>query len=78
MELCKICLCEETDPRGGPWRGRAPHHTRSLSSASRAAAISSASELLPSPSASLDSLLESLAVPSSLSFLLWPLSVHAL
>lgn len=42
------------------------------SSASRAAAISSASELLPS-SSQLDSLLDSLAASSSFSFLLWPL-----
>lgn len=47
-------------------------HMRSLSSASSALAISSASELLPSSSL-LDSLLDSLAASSSFSFLLWPL-----
>lgn len=42
------------------------------SSASSAAAISSASELLPS-SSQLEPLLDSLAASSSFSFLLWPL-----
>lgn len=50
-----------------------PGHMRSFSSASRAAAISSASELLPSSSSLLDSPLDSLAASSSFSFLLWPL-----
>lgn len=48
-------------------------HMRSLSSASSAAAISSASELLPSSSSQLDSPLDSLAASPSFSFLLWPL-----
>lgn len=58
---------------GAGWGGAraGPAHMRS-SSASRAAAISSASELLPS-SSQLDSLLDSLATSSSFSFLLWPL-----
>lgn len=60
----------EGDLCGGPTASRG--HMRSLSSASRAAAISSASELLPSSSSQLDSLLDSLAA-SSFSFLLWPL-----
>lgn len=82
--FCKImCFCmwssakymffwrKRTQAKG--WYGAGPSHMRSLSSASRAAAISSASELLPSSSSLLDSPLDSLAASSSFSFLLWPL-----
>lgn len=83
--FCKItCFCMQSSAKyASLWRkdlsgaggaGRpGPGHIRSFSSASSAAAISSASELLPSSSSLLDSLLDSLAASSSFSFLLWPL-----